>query len=283
MTNGQVSASGGRSGDEVPAHIIDSHCHLADEKFVEDLPQVVARAREAGVGGVLCILSADEPDEVARAAVVRAAWPAVTFAVGVHPHRSGAYAGRPQDAAAATRQAATAVDAVAIGEIGLDYHYDFSPKDVQREVFVAQIGVALDLNRPVAIHARLAADDTVAVLREAGGGRLRGVMHCFSGTLAEARQALDLGFYISISGILTFPKASDLRDLAQALPADRLLIETDAPFLAPVPNRGRRNEPAWVRATLETLAQVRRVSSEEMARQIAKNFESFVGKSAAHA
>ena len=263
--------------------MIDSHCHLADEKFVEDLPHVVSRAQAAGVTGVLCILSADEPDEIARAAQVRAAWSAVTFAVGVHPHRAGTYAGRPEDAADVTRRAAAEVDAVAIGEIGLDYHYDFAPKDVQRQVFAAQVGVALELDRPVAIHARLAAEDTVAVLREAGGGRLRGVMHCFSGTLAEARLALDLGFYISISGILTFPKAADLRDLAQALPADRLLIETDAPFLAPVPNRGRRNEPAWVRATLETLAEVRKVTPEEMARQITKNFESFVGGSAARA
>jgi len=256
--------------------MIDSHCHLADEKFAADLPEVVTRAQDAGVTGVLCILSADEPDEIARASVVRAAWPAVTFAVGVHPHRAGAYQGRPLDAAAVTRQSAEAVGAIVIGEIGLDYHYDFAPKDVQREVFAAQIAVAVDTGRPVAIHARLAADDTVAVLREAGAGRVRGVMHCFSGTLEEARLALDLGFYISLSGILTFPKASDLRALAHALPADRILIETDAPFLAPVPHRGRRNEPAWVRATLEALAEARGVTPDAMAQQIILNFQSWV-------
>jgi TatD DNase family protein len=257
--------------------VIDSHCHLADEAFAADLPEVVARATDAGVEAALCILSADDEAEVARAATVRAAWPSVLFAAAVHPHRAAAYAGRPDEAAALARRAAGSAGAVAIGEIGLDYHYDFAPKPAQRDVFAAQVALAVDLDRPVVVHTRLATDDTTAILRDAGGGRARGVMHCFSGTMEEARRALDLGFYISLSGILTFPKAGSLRDVAKALPADRVLIETDAPFLAPVPHRGRRNEPAWVRATLEALAAARNTAPDAMARQVAANFRTLVG------
>lgn len=238
---------------------------------------MAARAREAGVDAAMCILSADEEAELARVDKVRAAWSTVRFAAAIHPHRAGAYAGRAASAAVATARAVDAAAAVAVGEIGLDYHYDFSPRDVQREVFAAQVELAVARNLPVVIHTREATDDTMAVLREAGGGRVRGVMHCFSGTLAEARQALDIGFYISLSGILTFPKAGELRETARQLPADRLLVETDAPFLAPVPNRGKRNEPAWVRATLETLAGVHATPVDVMAARVAANFHALTG------
>ena len=271
-----MSASGGRGGDEVPPQIIDSHCHLADEKFASDLPEVVARAQAAGVTAAMCILSADEPAEIARASVVREAWSAVLFSTGVHPHRAGAYAGQPQAAADIARASATAVGASAIGEIGLDYHYDFAPRDVQREVFAAQVALAVELARPVVVHTRLASPDTMTVLRDAGQGRVRGVMHCFSGTAAEAREALDLGFYISLSGIVTFPKATDLREVARLVPLDRLLVETDAPFLAPVPYRGKRNEPAWVRVTLETLAGVHGVSLDAMSAHVTANVRALV-------
>ena len=257
--------------------MIDSHCHLADEAFVGDLPAVVARAREAGVASAMCILSADEAAELDRVAPVRAAWPEVCFSAAIHPHRAGAYAGRAAEAAAATAKAIDASQAVAVGEIGLDYHYDFSPRDVQREVFAAQVELAVARGLPVVIHTREATQDTLAVLREAGHGKVRGVMHCFSGSLADARLALDLGFYISLSGILTFPKAGELRETARQLPVDRLLIETDAPFLAPVPNRGKRNEPAWVRATLETLAGVHGMPLAAMDAQVTANFGELVG------
>lgn len=256
--------------------MVDSHCHLADEAFVADLPAVTARARAAGVEAAMCILSADEDAELARISVVRSVWPEVRFAAAIHPHRAGAYAGRAAEAVAATTRAVEAAGAVAVGEIGLDYHYDFSPRDVQREVFAVQVELAVARDLPVVIHTREATDDTLAVLREVGGGRVRGVMHCFSGTLAEARSALDIGFYISLSGILTFPKAGDLRETARQLPADRLLIETDAPFLAPVPNRGKRNEPAWVRATLETLAGLHGTPADVMAARVASNFHRLI-------
>ena len=164
--------------------MIDSHCHLADEAFVGDLTDVAARARAGGVESALCILSADDEAEIGRVSAVKAAWPGVRFATAVHPHRAGAYAGRVPDAARVAEASVRAVDASAVGEIGLDYHYDFAPRDVQREVFAAQVEVAVALGRPVVIHTRVATDDTIAVLREAGSGRVRGVMHCFSGTLA---------------------------------------------------------------------------------------------------
>jgi TatD DNase family protein len=257
--------------------IVDSHCHLADVKFAGDLDAVVARARDAGVSRALCILSADEPDEVARAVVVRQAWASVLFSAAIHPHRAGAYAGRVPDAARITREAADVSNAVAIGEIGLDYHYDFAPRDVQAEVFAAQIAVAVDRDAPVVIHTREASEDTFAVLRDAGQGRVRGVMHCFSGTADEARRALDLGFLVSLSGILTFPKADALREVARLVPLDRLLVETDAPFLAPVPYRGKRNEPAFVARTLEVLASLRQMGQAALAEQIAANFDGMPG------
>jgi TatD DNase family protein len=164
------------------------------------------------------------------------------------------------------------VGAVVVGEIGLDYHYDLAPRDVQRQVFAAQVGLATARGLAVAIHTREATADTLDVLREAGP-TARGVMHCFSGPIEEARAALDVGFYLSLSGIATFPKAGALRDVAAFVPDDRLLIETDAPFLAPVPHRGKRNEPAWVAETLSVVAKVRGVSPNVLAAQIAQNFK----------
>jgi TatD DNase family protein len=256
--------------------VIDSHCHLADEVFAADLDEVAARARAAGLTSALCILSADEPEEVARAPVVSSAWPAVHFAAAIHPHRVGPYAGRVDDAVSAIRAASDLASAVAVGEIGLDYHYDFAPKAVQQEVFAAQVAFALEVNRPVVIHTREAFDDTLAVLRSAGLGRVRGVMHCFSGSVDEARAALDLGFFISIAGIATFPKGGNVREMSTFVPSDRLLAETDAPFLAPVPHRGKRNEPAWVALTIATLAATREVPADELARQIDANFDAFL-------
>jgi TatD DNase family protein len=221
----------------------------------------------------LCILSADEPDEVKRCDLVRTAWPAVMFAAAVHPHRAKPYQGRPADAAAATRTAVRRSQAIAVGEIGLDYHYDFSPREVQRGAFIAQIALALELELPVIIHTREAMADTVAVLRESGAGRVRGVMHCFTGSIDEARLALDLGFFISLAGIVTFPKSEGLRDVARFVPEDRLLVETDAPYLAPVPHRGKRNEPAFVVETLAAIAQVRGVDSPALSAIIVRNFD----------
>ena len=257
--------------------MIDSHCHLADEAFVGDLDAVIERARAAGITSALCILSADDADELQRARDLAGRWPAVRFAAAVHPHQSGAHAGRVGDMLALTRSALEGSGAVAVGEIGLDYHYDFAPRTVQCDVFAAQVALAVTDGRPVVVHTRDAFDDTLAILREAGQDHARGVIHCFTGTKAEARRILDLGFLVSIAGILTFPKAAELRELSAYVPLDRVLVETDAPFLAPVPHRGQRNEPAWVAETLAALAAARSEPVERVDAAVTENFAALVG------
>jgi len=253
--------------------VIDSHCHLADETFVADLEDVVRRARDAGVERALVILDAGNATEAAQAVRVEQLWPAVRFSIGVHPHQAHQFADDPERAAAVVREQFAATPAArAVGEIGLDYHYDYSPRDVQHAVFRAQIRAALALDRPVVIHTREADEDTIAILREEGAGALRGVLHCFTGTAALRDAGLALGFYVSLAGILTFPKAAELRETARGVPLDRLLTETDSPFLAPVPHRGSRNEPARVAHVVETLAALHGVDAHELASRTAANF-----------
>ena len=252
--------------------MIDSHCHLADEAFAPDLEQVIDRAREAGIERALVILEAGNAKEAAQAERVEQLWPDVRFSIGVHPHQAHQFADDPERAATVVReQWASTPSARAVGEIGLDYHYDYSPRDVQHAVFRAQIRLALELDRPVVIHTREADEDTVAILREEGGGNLRGVLHCFTGTDALADAGLALGFYVSLAGILTFPKAADLRATTLRVPLDRLLTETDSPFLAPVPYRGKRNEPAYVARVVATLAEMHQVPVGDMAERTASN------------
>jgi len=254
--------------------MIDSHCHIAGEEFAGDLDAVVERARAAGVSRALVILAAEDDAEIARAGTVRAAWPACRFAVGVHPHHAKVFASNPQAAADIVAARLDALpDARAIGEIGLDYHYDFSPRDVQHEVFRVQIRLALARDLPIVIHTREAEDDTLRIIREEGQGRLRGVFHCFTGDQAAAERALATGFFLSIPGVATFPKAETLRQAAAAAPADRLLVETDSPYLAPIPYRGKRNEPAYVARVVEQLAAVRGVSAADVGRQTDHNFD----------
>ena len=253
--------------------MIDSHCHLADTVFSADLDEVVARARAAGIDGALVVLAAGDTAEAAQAERLAALWPDVYFAIGVHPHAAHQFPANPGRAAeAVAAQFAATPAARAIGEIGLDYHYDFSPRDLQQEVFRAQIRLARELQRPVVIHTREADEDTVAILRAEGGGTLRGVLHCFTGGPALAKAGLDLGFHISLAGIITFPKAADLRETVRAIPVDRLLVETDSPFLAPAPYRGKRNEPAHISRVVAALADIHHIGAAEMAARTAANF-----------
>src|SRR3954468_22082490 len=253
--------------------MIDSHCHLADETFAGDLDEVVRRAQDAGLERVMVILEAGNDKEAAQAARLVELWPATRFAIGGHPHQAHQFAADPQRAADTVRRQFAATPAArAVGEIGLDYHYDYSPRDVQHAVFRSQIRIALELDCPVVIHTREADEDTIAILGEEGGGRLRGVLHCFTGTPALRDAGLALGFYISLAGILTFPKAADLRETARAIPVDRLLTETDSPFLAPVPYRGKRNEPAHVARVADTLGTLHGLSADELGRRAAANF-----------
>jgi TatD DNase family protein len=253
--------------------MIDSHCHLADEVFREDLDAVIERSKAAGLERVMVILDAGNAEEASQAAKVETAWPDVCFSVGVHPQTAHAFADRPETAAACVRdQIGKTPRARAVGEIGLDYHYDHSPRDVQRHVFRAQVRVARELSLPVIVHTREADADTIAILQEEGRGEVSGVMHCFTGTPTLARAALDLGFYVSLAGIITFPKAGELRETAKAVPIERLLVETDSPFLAPVPFRGKRNEPGHVRQVVDTMAGLYGVSPDDLARQTDANF-----------
>jgi TatD DNase family protein len=253
--------------------VIDSHCHLADEAFASDLDEVIRRAREAGLERALVILEAANRKEAAQAARVAELWPDVRFAIGVHPHQAHQFADDPERAAVAVgEQFAATPSARAIGEIGLDYHYDFSPRDVQHAVFRAQIRLARALDRPVVIHTREADEDTIAILREEGGGQVRGVLHCFTGNDALADAGLALGLFVSLAGIVTFPKAESLRQTARRVPLDRLLVETDSPFLAPVPYRGKRNEPAYVVRIAAALANLHGLPASALAEQTGTNF-----------
>lgn len=253
--------------------MIDSHCHLADAAFDTDRDAVIERAKAAGLKHALCILAAQDAAEAGRARELSGLWPAIRFGIGVHPHQAGQFAGREAEAAAIVRAAiAGRPEARAVGEIGLDYHYNFAPKPVQQAVFRAQMRLACELDLPIIIHTREAEDDTLAILREESGGKVQGVLHCFTGTPRLAEKGLALGMHISFAGIVTFPKAANLRDIAATVPGDRLLCETDSPYLAPTPYRGKRNEPAWVVRVAEDLAAARREVVDDLGRRIDGNF-----------
>lgn len=231
--------------------LIDSHVHLDDPRYDHDRDEVFRRARAAGVEALItigCDLA------TSRSAVALAeAYPPVFAAIGVHPHASKEML---EDWYEAFRSLSQRPKVVAYGEIGLDYHYDHSPREVQRQRFREQIQLARELRLPLVIHTREAQEDTVTILREEGAADVGGVFHCFSGDAWLARDALDLGFYLSFSGILTFNNATTLREIVKTVPLDRILVETDCPYLTPVPRRGMRNEPAFVQHVAQTLAKV---------------------------
>ena len=239
--------------------MIDTHVHLEFPDYVDDIAAVLDRAAAVGVTAMICV--GGEPPRNRRIAELIPAYPPLYAAYGVHPH--WANSNTPGEEAWITAQAA-APKAVAIGEIGLDYHYDYSPRSVQRKVFARYLALARETAKPVIVHSREAFADTLAVLRE--GPPPRGVVHCFSYTLAEAEAFLALGLHISFCGQLTFPQCDDLRAVARAIPAERLLLETDCPFLTPVPHRGKRNEPAHVRLIAAKHAELRGVALEEIIR-----------------
>jgi TatD DNase family protein len=247
--------------------LVDSHVHLDDSKFDADREQTIERALAAGVECMMAIGTGDPSDlEVAVRQADR--YPFIYATIGVHPH----------DASKATpetwtrmRELAAHPKVLAVGEIGLDYHYDFSPRDVQRAVFERQLELAAESGKPIVIHTREAWDDTLAILRAHWRGS--GIMHCFTGDEAQARQALDLGFHLGFGGVLTFPKADAVHQAARVAPLDRILVETDCPYLAPVPHRGKRNEPAFVVETARRLAEVRGETPEVIAEATTRNFE----------
>lgn len=248
--------------------LVDSHCHLDDKRFASDLDDVLERAASAGVERILTIGTGDGPPELDRAIRLAEKYDHVFASVGVHPHDAAKCEPRTFDDLRALAQHRKVV---AFGEIGLDYHYDFSPREVQRDVFMEQLKIARDLALPVIIHTREAWDDTINLLRQHWSGP--GVMHCFTGDRAQAEEALALGFHLAFGGVLTFRTAESVREAAAIVPDDRLLIETDAPYLAPIPFRGKRNEPAMMIETAKALAAVRHTSPERIAEITSLNFD----------
>lgn len=254
---------------------VDSHAHIDGEEYDADRDEVVARAREAGVGAILNVGTGDpHSGSFERAIAVAEKYEGVYAAVGVHPHDARLF----DDVA--TRRIQNLFEQsprlIALGEIGLDYHYDHSPRDVQRDVFRKQLGMARAMSLPVIIHSREADEDTVNILREELTGSVQsGVMHCFGGSLAMMWAVVELGFMVSFAGNITFKKAEHLREVARRVPLHRLLIETDCPYLTPVPFRGRRNEPARVTEVAQCLAEIHGTTTDEMAGRTTENFERF--------
>ena len=253
--------------------LVDSHCHLDGPKFTHDLDAVVDRAAIAGITRMLTIGTGDGPPEVDRAVRVAERYPQVFATVGVHPHDAGKVTPKTFDD---LRALAANPKVIAFGEVGLDYHYDHAPREVQRDVFIEQLRLARDLRLPVIIHTREAWPDTITILRERWQGP--GILHCFTGDSAQAREGLDLGFSLAFGGVLTFNTAAALREAAAIVPDDRLLVETDAPFLAPIPWRGKRNEPSFIVETVRKLAEVRGVTPEHIAAVTSHNFSKMVGQ-----
>jgi len=249
---------------------VDSHCHLDDDDFKDEgVEAILARAQGVGVGHFLTICT--RIVEFDRILATAQKSPLVHCTVGTHPH----HAEEPSelDVKASEIVALTKnPKVVGIGETGLDYHYDHSPRDEQQKVFATHIEAGLKADLPLIIHTRAADDDTIRLIREAGGMKSKGVMHCFSGDVGFAKQSLDLGYYLSFSGIITFKKAEEIREAVKYAPMERILIETDAPWLAPVPHRGKRNEPSYVTLTAEKVAELKGVSVGEVAARTTENF-----------
>lgn len=252
---------------------VDSHAHIDGPEYDDDRDEVVERARSAGVNTILNIGTGDpHSGSLERADAVAEKYDGVFAAVGVHPHDAKLF---DNDASDRVRHLVTSSPRViALGEIGLDYHYEHSPRDVQRDVFIKQLRIAREQDTPVIIHSRAADHETVDILKnEWSHSGARGIMHCFGGTPSMAAKVIELGFLISFAGNVTFKKADDLREAARHVPLDRLLIETDCPYLTPVPFRGRRNEPARVVEVARCLAELHGVDSAEIGRITEKNFK----------
>jgi TatD DNase family protein len=248
--------------------LIDSHCHLDFPDFGPEVEEVVARAHGAGVGLMLTIST--KVSEFDRVRAVAERFPHVYCTVGIHPHEA---ASEPETDTATLVEMARHPKVVGIGETGLDYFYEHSPREAQQRNFRAHIAAARETGLPLVVHTRDADEDTAQILvEEMGKGAYPGLLHCFSSGLQLAEKALEIGFYISLSGILTFKNAVELRETAAKVPMERLLVETDAPYLAPVPKRGKRNEPSFVVHTAEKLAEVKGVSAAELAEATTANF-----------
>lgn len=249
MTNGDIQ-------------VIDSHCHLDYRGSHDEVDELVARAREAGVVQMVTVESKSTVPSCERAVQIAGRHEDVFAAVGFHPHDASKV---DDDVVAAIRALAADPRVVAIGETGLDYHYDNSPRDAQRDAFRRFLRLSRELDLPVIVHTREAEEDTLRILMEEPLGPAGGVIHCFTGTLPFAMACVELGFHVSVSGIVTFRNATEIAEVARQVPLERLLVETDSPFLAPIPHRGKRNEPAFVVHVARFVASIRGMSDYELA------------------
>lgn len=246
--------------------LFDTHCHLYDTAYNADRPAVLERARAAGIGRMLCPAT----DRQSSEACVELArhYDGIYAAVGIHPQEAGRV--QPGDIEAICRMAEQEPSVVAIGEVGLDYHYDTPARDMQKEIFIEMIGLARDLDLPIDIHDREAHGDTMEILRQYGKG-LRGVFHCYSGSLEMTTELIRMGFYFGFTGTVVFPNSKRAKQVASRIPMERILIETDSPYLTPPPYRGRRNEPAYVRYVAEEIARLRGLDVEYVISQTTAN------------
>jgi len=246
--------------------LFDTHCHLYDAAYNADRPAVLERARVAGIGRMLCPAT----DRQSSEACVELArhYDGIYAAVGIHPQEAGRV--QPGDIEAIRRMAEQEPSVVAIGEVGLDYHYDTPARDTQKEIFIEMIGLARDLDLPIDIHDREAHGDTMEILRRYGKG-LRGVFHCYSGSMEMTTELIRMGFYFGFTGTVVFPNSKRAKQVASRIPMERLLIETDSPYLTPPPYRGRRNEPAYVRYVAEEIARLRGLDVEYVISQTTAN------------
>lgn len=248
-------------------NLFDSHCHLEDAKFQDDRAEVMTRMEDAGVRR--CILAGSDMDSSSRIVELTQKHENIYGVVGVHPHEAQTWTEECETRITNWVQQESRI--VGIGEIGLDYYYDLSPREVQREVFVKQLLLARRLNQPVCFHIRDAHGDVLSILRAHRNELPAGVIHCCSASIETAREYLDMGYYLSFAGPITFKNANKLLDVACFVPDDRILVETDSPYLAPVPMRGRRNEPAYVQYVAQKIAELRGITAEQMADMAARN------------
>ena len=254
--------------------LVDSHCHLDDSQFEVDRSTVIERAQAGGVGCMLAIGTGDGPPDLEAAVRLAEQYPFIYATVGVHPNDTPKLA---PDTFEHLERLLSHPKVKAIGEIGLDYHWG-TPKETQTSAFVRQLEMAAAAKMPIVIHTRDAWNDTLDLLKAHWAGRgLPCLMHCFTGTAEQARECVDLGFYLAFGGVTTFPKSAEIREAARITPADRLLLETDSPYLAPIPFRGKRNEPAYVAHTAKVIAGLRGVKVDELARETTENFAHVFG------
>lgn len=247
-------------------NLVDTHCHLDDKRYDEDRDQVLKRAFKSGIEFVVNV--SYDANSARRALQLAQANERVYAAVGIHPHDASTYS---PEVEALLRELAAHPKVVAIGEIGLDYYYDNSPRDVQRAVFARQIELAAELGKPIVVHNRDAHQDTLNILKQHSSLSVGGLLHCFSGSYETAKVCLDMGYYIAFGGSITFKNARRLQDVVRKLPLERMLLETDCPYLTPVPHRGKRNEPAYVTYVAQKAAELKGISVEEVAQTTTQN------------